>query len=34
MTNSDLIEKLASKHLQLTPKDVYLAIKDILDQIT
>ena len=34
MTKSDLIEKLASKHLQLTAKDVELAIKDILDQMT
>lgn len=34
MTKSDLIEKLASKHLQLTAKDVELAIKDILEQMT
>ncbi|WP_026958001.1 MULTISPECIES: integration host factor subunit beta [Aliagarivorans] len=34
MTKSDLIEKLASKHIQFTSKEVELAIKEILEQMT
>ncbi len=34
MTKSDLIERLTSKHLQLSAKEVELAIKEILEQMT
>jgi integration host factor subunit beta len=34
MTRSELIEQLALKHPQLTPTDVELAVKHILDGIS
>lgn len=33
MTKSDLIERLASKYMNLSAKDVELAIKEILEQM-
>ncbi|RJG48652.1 integration host factor subunit beta [Motilimonas pumila] len=33
MTKSDLIERLTSTHLQLSAKEVELAIKEILEQM-
>ncbi len=34
MTKSDLIEILASKHIQFTSKEIESAIKEILEQMT
>lgn len=34
MTRSDLIEKLALAHPQLTPKDIELTVRTILDEIS
>jgi len=34
MTKSDLIERLASKHIQLSSRDVEAAIKEILEQMS